>query len=171
MAVANPVYYNAALSAFYRAAVPEGALAVPNPTSNPPSTAAQLIAQIQQFSPAAIAFATAVDSAIVAQSFSGPGYDAAVSSAAGTTATPTTAQISNGQATRPLMVSAMCESALSSVSANNGAQGGSGSQNFGLAPPPAHTPAASDYGAVAAAIAAQFAAYISTSPSGGEVTT
>ena len=153
----NPVYFNAAYSAFMKAALRQSGLASP-PPSNPTQTAAQLLAQVGLFVPAAVAFAQQVDTALSSQNATqwGHTYDPEVASAANTTIVPATAAEANGLASRVLAVSNLCDIALTSASADNGLQGGSG------ASPPAtpHTPVPSDYTALAAGVAIAFAAYI-----------
>jgi hypothetical protein len=148
MTAFNNVYYNAALSAFIASCVASQVTSGPYQAATP--TFATIVAQ---FVPAAQAFASAVDAAISAGSFSGS-YDPHVSSADGTTVVPSTAAEANALSTRPLMVGQFCRSALgANASADNGLQG-SGTT--------AHTPVAGDYAVIASQVAQSFAAYITS---------
>ncbi len=172
MAIANPVYYNAALAAYYRACLPPGSNAVNGFTGAQMTTGGGLFGS--GFGPAAIAFATEVDSviqsvnatALAAQAGGNAAWDSGVSSAAGVTAVGVSAFVKNAQATRPILVGDLCYSFLVSAGANNGLQGGAGSAGGGLSPAPAHTPVPGDYLALATNVAQAFAGYISVA--GGE---
>lgn len=151
----NPVYFNAAYAAFMKAALGPSSLAFPSP--NVQLTQAQLLAQIEQFTPAAVAFAQAVDTAVqtVNAAQFGGAFDPAVSSAVNVTAVAVTAVVKNGQATRPLALSQLCSLALVSASADNGLQGGLVAG--GGAP---HVPVPADYASLATGVALGFQAYI-----------
>jgi hypothetical protein len=107
MAIANPVYANAAFGALVGAAASSVSAGV-------------ITEEDSTLFTAATNFAAAVDAAIVTAQ--GVAFDPTVSSAAGVTVVPATAAEANALSTKPLVLSQICAKALGNAYASSGGQ-------------------------------------------------